>query len=179
MSRRPIFLIGYRGAGKTAVAKALAAKLGWPWFDADAVLEERAGKTIRQIFADDGEGAFRDLEALVLAELSNKEDAVIATGGGVVLRAENRQQLRRSFVVWLTAPTSVLWQRMQADPTTNERRPNLAQGGLAEIEALLAVREPLYRECADVIIESAESGPEAIASAIIQAKDSIETSKKE
>ena len=66
----PIFLIGYRGAGKTSVAKALSAKLGWPWFDADAILEECAGKSIRQMFADEGERAFRDLEARVLADLA-------------------------------------------------------------------------------------------------------------
>src|SRR5438445_547969 len=138
----PIFLIGYRGAGKTSVAKALSAKLGWPWFDADAILEERAGKTIRQMFADDGENAFRDLEARVLADLAQTKESIVATGGGVVQRPENREQLKRGFVVWLTAPAEILWRRLQVDPTTDERRPDLAQGGLAEIESLLAIREP-------------------------------------
>ena len=68
----PIFLIGYRGTGKTSVARALAAKLGMPWIDADAVLEERAGKSIRQIFADEGEAHFRDLESAVLGELATE-----------------------------------------------------------------------------------------------------------
>jgi shikimate kinase len=163
----PIFLIGYRGAGKTSIAKVLSAKLGWPWFDADAVLEARAGKTIRQVFAEEGETAFRDLESSILAELADKRDCVVATGGGVVLRPENREKLKRGKVVWLTAPVEVLWRRMEDDRTTNDRRPNLAQGGQAEVEALLAVREPLYRECADFAADSAGDSPETIAEAIV------------
>src|SRR5436190_17826921 len=159
----PIFLIGYRGAAKTSVAKALSAKLGWPWFDADAILEERAGKSIRQMFADEGEAAFRDLETRVLADLAQRSASVIATGGGVVLRPENRAQLKSGFVVWLTAPASVLWGRLQVDATTIERRPNLAQGGLAEIEALLAVREPIYRACADAVVDAVSDRPDDIA----------------
>lgn len=162
----PIFLIGYRGAGKTSVAKALSAKLGWPWFDADGILEERAGKTIRQLFDDDGETAFRDLETRVLADLAQTNDSIVATGGGVVLRAENREQLKRGFVVWLTAPAELLWRRLRVDPMTKERRPNLAQGGLAEIESLLAIREPLYRECADAIADATGDSPDDIASKV-------------
>lgn len=151
--RNLIFLIGYRGAGKTTVARLLAQKLGGAWLDADAVLEERAGKSIRQIFADDGETVFRDLESAILRELSGLENHVIATGGGVVLREENRACLKNGIVAWLKAPAEVLWQRMQQDATTSERRPNLAQGGLAEIEAMLRVREPLYEACSDLTFD--------------------------
>jgi shikimate kinase len=158
-----VFLIGYRCSGKTAVARLLAERRRWTWIDADHELERRAGKTIRQIFADDGERTFRDLESTVLADLTQMNDAVIATGGGVVLRPENRQLLKAGIVVWLTAPAEVLWRRMQADTATAERRPNLAQGGLAEVEALLAEREPLYRECAQYIVDSSTQSPDEIA----------------
>src|SRR5436190_11808298 len=131
---RLILLIGNRGAGKPTVARLVAERLGWAWIDADALLEERAGRTIRQIFATDGENAFRDLESALLDELCRLQDHVIAAGGGVILRQENRARLKAGTVVWLKAPADVLWQRLQGDATTAERRPNLAQGGLAEIE---------------------------------------------
>ncbi|MEI7683831.1 MAG: shikimate kinase [Planctomycetota bacterium] len=164
---RPIFLIGYRGVGKSAIARALSARLGVPWVDADALLEQRAGKSIRDIFATEGEASFRELEAATLRELADF-DGVVATGGGVVLRPENRAILKRGQVIWLTAPAAVIWRRMQADTTTSARRPNLAQGGLAEIETLLAQREPLYRECAAAIVDSTVDGPDHIAATIVE-----------
>ena len=166
MSRRLLFLIGYRGVGKTEVARVLAPMLGWAWLDADAVLEERAGESIRQIFAAEGETGFRSKEAALLRELCGLQHHVIATGGGVILREENRAALKGGAVVWLRAPADVLWQRMQADATTSERRPNLAQGGLAEIEELLRVREPLYQACQDLTVDASEQAPEQIAETI-------------
>jgi shikimate kinase len=163
-----IFLVGYRGSGKTTVAAALAEMLGWKWLDADAELEREQGKTIKEIFAEEGEGAFRDYESAVLAELARLQQHVLALGGGVVLREENRKLLKsRGKVVWLQAPAELLWERIQADATTAERRPNLtAQGGIAEIRTLLAAREPLYGAVADVTV-AADHLPEAIASQII------------
>src|SRR4051794_32095094 len=100
---RGIFIVGYRGTGKTTVARLLAARLGWNWLDTDEVIESRASKTIREIFAADGETGFRDREAAILEELSQCQRCVIATGGGVVIRPDNRQRLREAgFVVWLT-----------------------------------------------------------------------------
>ena len=163
---RLLFLIGYRGTGKTTIARLLADKLGWSWLDADAVLEERYGRTIRQIFADEGETVFRDQESAILTELSAKQDCIIATGGGVVLRPENRERLKRGSVVWLRAPAEVLWQRMQLDATTMERRPDLAQGGLAEVAELLRVRTPNYEACQDFTVDTAERTPEQVASVI-------------
>ena len=160
-----IFLIGYRGTGKSTIARLLADKLGLEAIDADHELERRAGKTIRRIFAEDGEPAFRDLESALLAELGQRDGVVIATGGGVVLRPENRAILRTGRVVWLTAPAEVLWRRMCGDESTRERRPDLAQGGLGEVAELLRMREPLYRECAELTID-AEQSPEAIVEAI-------------
>src|SRR5262245_35845194 len=83
--KRLIFLIGYRGSGKSTVGRLLAERVGWTFVDADAVIEERAGKSIRQIFADEGESGFRDREANALSDLCSRTDTVIATGGGVVL----------------------------------------------------------------------------------------------
>ncbi|MCI0684800.1 MAG: shikimate kinase [Gemmataceae bacterium] len=167
MTRAPIiFLIGYRGTGKSATARALAARLAWSWCDADELLEERFGKTIRQIFDDEGEAGFRDKEAAVLDELAGRRCWVIATGGGVVLRPENRAKLRTGVTVWLTAAPATIWERLQADATTAERRPNLAQGGLAEIEELLRLRQPLYEACADWMIDTTEQLPEHVAERI-------------
>ena len=99
-----LLLIGYRGTGKTTVARLLAERLGWQWLDADEELERRAGKTIAAIFADEGESAFRDLESQVLADLVQRDRHIIALGGGVVLRPENRALIKQAgTVVWLTA----------------------------------------------------------------------------
>jgi shikimate kinase len=162
-----LFLIGSRGSGKTEVARVLAERLGWSWCDADALLEQRAGKTIRQVFAEEGEPAFRDREAAILEEVATWRQHVIATGGGVILRPENRALLKRGFVVWLRAAPEMLWQRMQADNSTAERRPNLAQGGLAEVCAVLEARRALYDACADCRIDTDTLSPEEIANQIL------------
>jgi shikimate kinase len=162
-------LIGYRGSGKSTIGPLLAARLGWAFVDADALLEQREQTTIRAIFATEGEAAFRAKEAALLAELMERTNTVVATGGGVVLRADNRAQLRRSFVVWLAAEPETLWERLQGDPLTRERRPNLAGGGLAEVRELLTVREPLYRECANLEIPVGSLSPEAAVDAILAA----------
>jgi shikimate kinase len=168
--KRLIVLIGYRGSGKTTVGRVLAGRLGWDFADADAVLEDRYATTIRDIFAAEGEAGFRDKEAAVLADLCRRTDTVLATGGGVVLRDENRARLNaHGFVAWLTADPETLFERIQADATTAARRPALAGGGLAEVEALLAVREPLYRSCADVVVPAGALSPERAADAILAA----------
>jgi shikimate kinase len=168
--KRLIFLIGYRGSGKSTVGRLLASRLGWAFVDADAVLEERAGKTIREIFADEGEPDFRALESAILNDLCKRTETVIATGGGVMLRPENRALLRQhGFVAWLTAGAGTLWDRIQSDSSTAARRPALTTGGLAEVEQLLAVREPLYRETADVEVSVDVVSPEQAADAILAA----------
>jgi shikimate kinase len=164
--RRLLFLIGYRGAGKTEVARLLAPMLGWQWLDADAVMERVYGRSIREIFAHNGEDGFRARETLILRELCSLGEHVIATGGGVVLREENRALLKEGTVVWLQAPAEVLWKRIQADSNSVERRPNLAGGGLSEIEEMLRVRTPLYLECQDLTVDSSTQTPPQIAEAI-------------
>jgi shikimate kinase len=162
-----LFLIGARGTGKTTTARLVAERIGWQWCDADALLEERAGKTIRQIFAEDSEASFRDHESAVLREIAGRESYVVATGGGVVLRPDNCALLRRGSVVWLTAPPEVLWQRMQADASTIARRPDLAEGGLAEVQQVLRTRHPPYVACAHWQVDAAAETPEQVADRIV------------
>jgi shikimate kinase len=162
-----VFLIGYRGTGKSTVARLLAERLRWDWIDADALLEARAGMTIRQIFAAEGETGFRERESLVLAELGGKERHVIATGGGVILRPANRQLIQAGgLVVWLTADPATIWDRLQSDATTANRRPTLTVGGRAEIEQLLREREPYYRACAHIAADTVARPPAAVADEI-------------
>jgi shikimate kinase len=164
-----LFLIGYRGSGKTTVAAALAEELGWPWLDADVELERRAGQSIKQVFAEGGEQTFRDLESAIVADLAQRENHIIALGGGAILREENRQAIQSGGkVVWLQASPEALLARVQADQTTAERRPNLTgQGGLAEIRELLAARTHLYAACADLPIDVEHLSPAEIAKKII------------
>jgi shikimate kinase len=162
-----IFLIGYRCTGKTTVAQLLAGKIGWDWIDADSFLEARYGKSIRQIFSEEGEAGFRDKEEQIFAELCQLQGCVVATGGGVILRDINRQRMRSAGkAVWLTADAQTIWERSQADPTTADRRPALTVGGLAEVEETLKIREPLYRACADLIVSTVECSTEEIAQEI-------------
>jgi shikimate kinase len=165
-----LLLIGYRGTGKTTLARRLALKLGWPWIDADVELELRAGKSIAAIFADEGEGGFRDLESAVLADLAERQRTVIALGGGVVLRPQNREVLRAAGkVVWLTASPETLWERIAADTTTAARRPNLtAGGGITEITHLLGQRFPFYRECADLEVDTEDKTPAEVVDEILR-----------
>jgi len=158
-----ILLIGYRCTGKTTVARLLADRLGWHWLDADEVLEKRRGRSIVEIFQQDGESAFRELETAILAELCALNEHVIATGGGVILQEGNRSLLRRSGqVVWLTADVETIWQRLQADASSGKPRPLLSVGGRVEVEQMLRAREPLYRESADIIVDTRARKPEQI-----------------
>src|SRR4029079_3154262 len=101
LKSQPVFLIGYRGTWKSTIAPLLAERLSYDWIDADDELELRAGKSIAQIFADDGEGEFRDLETQIFAELSRRSRAVVALGGGAILREANRAAIRAAGpVVW-------------------------------------------------------------------------------
>ena len=166
-----LFLIGYRGSGKSTVAEQLGVLLEWAWVDADAELEKRAGKTIQQIFVDSGEGAFRDLESAVVAELAQRNHHVIALGGGAILREQNLAALQgRGKMIFLRATAETLHARILADPTTEARRPNLTTaGGLEEIRELLTTRTPIYEGCAHLTIDTDGLSPAEIARDIIAA----------
>lgn len=158
---RSIALIGLSGSGKSTVGRLLAERLGWPLRDTDALIAAAAGRSVPQIFAEEGEARFRDQEAAALRAALEGGPCVVATGGGIVLRAENRAQLReRAFVAWLDAPTEALAARLRAH---DEARPLLAGDDLfARLEALRAARAALYVEVADARVETSGRAPEAI-----------------
>lgn len=172
-SMQRIALIGYRGTGKTTVAQHLARLLGWDWVDADVEVELQAGKSIAVIFADDGETAFRDAEAAVVAELCGRERVVLALGGGAVLREDNRRAIAGcDAVVWLRASAEEIERRLEGDPTTSGRRPNLTNaGGRQEIERLLGRRQPIYAACATLVVDTEGKAPAEIAAEIAAAID--------
>jgi shikimate kinase len=165
----PLFLIGFRGTGKTTVARILGLRLGWDWVDADVEVELRAGKSIAAIFADDGEPAFRDLEGIVLADLVSRRRTVAACGGGVIIRPRHRELLRgQPRVAWLRGEPEALHARIQADRTTADRRPSLTPfSALEEVRRLIAEREPWYRECAKAEIDATSQTPDQCADEII------------
>src|SRR5215218_9277728 len=134
-----LVLVGPRGSGKSSAGRLLAESLGWRFVDAHEELQRRAGRTVREVFAAEGEAGFREREAALLAELCALEQAVIATGGGAVLRADNRARLREAGpVVWLTADVDTLWSRIDADAASAETRPALLGGGREEVERVVA-----------------------------------------
>ena len=147
-----VFLVGMMGAGKSAVGRQLAARLGRTFVDADHEIEARTGVTIPVIFEVEGEAGFRRREEQVLDELSSSRGLVVATGGGAVLSAVTRARLKeRGFTIYLRAKAHDLWLR-----TRNDRgRPLLACADpKARLEELLSLRDPLYREVADLIVET-------------------------
>lgn len=166
-----IVLVGYRGTGKTTVGRLLAARLGWTFADSDDLIETATGRSIAETFATEGETSFRQHEAAALQELSKRDLIVIATGGGAVLRSDNRELLRTAgFIAWLTARPETIWERLRGDPLNAQRRPNLtAAGGIEEIRQLLITREPLYRDIAHFIADADTPSPEVVTAAILKA----------
>jgi shikimate kinase len=139
---RNIVLVGFMGTGKTAVGKALAARLGLTFVDMDAVIEQRAGKPITRLFAEDGEPAFRAMERQLVQELAGQHGLVIAAGGGIVLNPDNIRDFSGSgLVVCLQAAPETILRRVASET----HRPLLPQRDkLERIRALLKARRPLY-----------------------------------
>lgn len=147
-----IFFVGLMGAGKTTVGRAVARRLGRPFFDSDHEIEARTGARIPVIFELEGEAGFREREAHVIDELTARESIVLATGGGAILRPENRALLHtRGLVIYLRANPHDLWLRTRKD----KNRPLLqTEDPKAKLEALYDTRDPLYRECAHFVVET-------------------------
>jgi shikimate kinase len=147
-----IFLVGMMGAGKTTAGRLLARRLGRRFVDTDHEIEARCGVGIPLIFEIEGEAGFREREARTIEEWTACEDVVLATGGGAVLRADNRRRLAaRGLVIYLHAPPEALYRRVRND----RNRPLLATDDpLGRLRELYAVRDPLYREIADLIVET-------------------------
>ncbi len=164
-----IYLIGYRGAGKSTVGLRLAERLGWLFADSDDEVIATSGKSILDIFENDGEAAFRQLEKATIRQLSAKNNVVIATGGGVVLRPENCELISQTgFPIWLRAPAETLFERIQGDPGSAVRRPHLIAGGsIDEVRKLLPEREAHYQSIAKLIVDTGARSQDEVVSAIL------------
>lgn len=151
-AKNNIYLVGMPGAGKTTVGRHLARRMQRSFIDADHEIEARTGVRIPLIFDIEGERGFRDRESKVIAELANESNLVVATGGGAVLRSENRAALKQGgTVVYLHVAPRLLFERTRLDPN----RPLLQVADpMRKIEELFAERDPLYREVADIVINS-------------------------
>jgi len=149
-----ISLIGFMGAGKSAVGRALAAKLEMEFIDLDSLIEEKAGRAISEIFARDGEPAFRRMETEITAQAADREWTVIACGGGIVLEQNNIDIIRESsLIVYLAAGPAILLRRVL---NGIERRPLLEVDDPASVYSLLKIRRPLYERAADIIIDTSQ-----------------------
>lgn len=163
-----VVLAGYRGSGKTTIGRMLADRLWSTFVDVDDVIVQRAGRSIAEIFATDGEEHFRDLETAALRETLARKDLVLGLGGGTLGREANRAMVRdaQARVVYLRCDPEELLRRIQADPRSATTRPSLTPlgGGIEEIKLKLAEREPLYRQCAHIEIDVTRLTPrEAVA----------------
>jgi shikimate kinase len=157
-----VYLVGMPGSGKSTVGRELAGRFGVPFVDLDVEIERTTGRSVPEIFAADGEAAFRALEAKALVEASREDPAVVACGGGIVLEPANRITLRNTgHCVFLDVPLEVLRRRV---PPAQDR-PLIRREG--DLEELLAAREALYREFAAHVVD-ATGEPGEVAEAIVE-----------
>jgi shikimate kinase len=164
-----LILIGYRATGKTTLARMLGERLQLDAIDTDPLIERKAGRTITEIFAELGEPVFRDYESQVIAELLQGDPCVVATGGGLPVRPVNRELLKRAGrVVWLKASSETILRRMTGDPSTEQMRPQLTNlPPSAEIEHVLNERTPIYREIADLEVDTDDASLSELADRIV------------
>ena len=166
-----IGLIGYRGSGKSTVGAKLADRLWQPFVDLDDLIVRQAGKTIKEIFEQSGEQAFRDMETQSVREVSLLSDAVISFGGGALDREENRQALRTGGhkLIYLRCDPAELLRRIRSDPQTAAARPNLTQlgGGIEEIQTVLSRREPIWRSVMTAELDVTKLTPEDVVREIV------------
>jgi shikimate kinase len=160
-----VVLVGFMGTGKSAVGKLVAARLRFQFVDNDNLIVERAGKEITEIFAQQGEAAFRDYETRALESLVHLNRCVVSTGGGAVLREQNRALLRKiGFVVLLTAREDVIYDRV----ARNSKRPLLSTPDPRDtISQILSQRQPAYAEVAQFSVDTSDLTREQAADAVI------------
>ncbi|MEX0963446.1 MAG: shikimate kinase AroK [Pseudohongiellaceae bacterium] len=155
-----VFLVGPMGVGKTTIGRVLAELLGLEFYDSDREIEASTGADIPWIFDVEGESGFRVREARMIEQLSQKKNIVLATGGGAVISADNREWLKsRGVVVYLRAPISQQVERTSRDKT----RPLLqTPNPEKKIRELMAIREPLYQEVADMVVDTHRRNPKTV-----------------
>ena len=164
--RTNVVLIGFMGTGKTAVGQRLAKKLDRSFIETDLLIEQKAGKTIPEIFQQDGEISFRELEIEVIKNIAKRENVVIACGGGVVLNKINIDRLRENAtIIYLTASPEIILKRVSS---TGNQRPLLDVDNPAlTIRELLKSREPFYKQVAGITIDTSKLDINAVAEQII------------
>jgi len=171
-----IYFTGYRATGKTRHGKTIASRLNRPFIDTDVLIEEKCGKAIKDIVANEGWRGFRIHEMEIVKEVSNKDNQVIGLGGGAIchefmdIREENRRIVRENGkVILLKAAPEVILSRLQGDTKTATQRPDLTnKGPFEEILAKLKERGPLYDSIADFIIDTSDSNEERIDEEIME-----------
>src|ERR1700733_8431944 len=155
-----IVLVGFMGAGKTTVGHLLSERLGLPFVDSDLVIEQRAGRSVRQIFAEDGESAFRELERQVVADLIDGPEAVLALGGGAAEHPETKVRLKSAQVVYLHVGYAEAMERVAGD----EYRPLLRK---PDLDALYQRRLGVYDEVATLTVATDGRRPEAVSQHVL------------
>lgn len=166
-----VFLVGPMGAGKTTIGKLLAKQLGRPFVDSDWYIESQTGADIAWIFAKEGEAGFRERETRAIDELTQQPQIVLATGGGAVMCAENRDFLKqRGVVIYLNAPVDVQMARTAKDKS----RPLLQQPNPRKIlQDLYSARDPLYRQVAHIIMPTGHTYPRYMVNQLMQQLESF------
>lgn len=165
-----IVLVGVPGAGKTTVGKLLAKNLGIDFFDSDQVIESRAGKSVSDIFTQDGEPAFRKLEHDVIVELLDSNNVVLALGGGSLGNDETRAKVKDATTVWLVAGLAQAVDRVGM----NRNRPLLLGNVRGQLADLMAAREPFYKEVAAIAVDTSKLIPSEVVTEIVSELEKIE-----
>lgn len=171
-----LILIGFRCTGKSSVGKAVAKQLGRRFVDIDDYIEEKEGKTIKEIFDKEGEIGFRRLEREAIKELCKMDNMVIATGGGAVMDEENIRNMKRNgYLVLLEAGPEAIYSRLMNDAKSYNQRPNLTpKAPFEEIKHLLEVRKPFYHNNADIVFDSSTESIDRISKKIISIFNPVE-----
>ena len=165
-----IVLVGVPGAGKTTVGKLLAKNMGRDFFDSDQVIESRAGKSVSDIFTQDGEPAFRKLEHDVIVELLDSNNVVLALGGGSLGNDETRAKVKQATTVWLVTGLAQAVDRVGM----NRNRPLLLGNVRGQLADLMTAREPLYKEVAAIAVDTSKLIPSEVVTEIVSELGKIE-----
>ena len=168
--KESVYLIGGRAVGKSSIGVKLAKKLGYEFLDTDTLITDECGCSVAEIVSREGWEAFREYEKRTLRQLILKKSCVVATGGGAILHRELWRDLKKKAkVVWLTADPTILCTRIAGDQYSAVQRPSLTGRDICqELEDVLSERNPLYRETADCIIDTAKMTIDEAVQAIAQ-----------